>query len=92
MADDMKAIRRKRASVESVAENPLGTKSDNSEQPSLKKVKKMRKYVVRPKNKICIAKDVYKVAGDIIKLDSKMAKHFLKHDCIAHHVELDDDD
>ena len=86
MADDMKAIRRKRASSEAIEESVEVTEA------APKKVKKMRKYIVRPKNKICIAKDVYKVAGDIIKLDSKMAKHFLSHDCIAPYVEFDDDD
>ncbi len=86
MADDMKAIRRKRANAEVTAEAVEGTEA------TPKKVKKMRRYIVRPKNKICIAKDVYKVAGDIIKLDSKMAKHFIKHDCIAPYVEFDDDD
>ncbi len=62
------------------------------EEPKAKKVKKLRKYIVRPKCKICIAKDVYKVAGDIITLDDKMAKHFIKHSRIEAYVEFDEDD
>ena len=77
MSDDMKTMRRKRAADE------------GEEQP--KKVKKLRKYVVRPKHKICVVKGEYAVAGDIITLDSKMAKHFIKHDRISPYVNLDDD-
>ena len=81
MADDMKTIRRKRADSEN---------GDTEAAPS-NKVKKLREYKVRPLSKICIADGVFAVGGDVVKLDSKMAKHFMKHDRVAPHVEFDDD-
>ena len=64
---------------------------DTVEAPKTKKVVKTRQYIVKPKCKICTAKGVYKVAGDIITLDNKMAKHFIKHDRIMPYVEFDED-
>ncbi len=78
MSDDMKTMRRKRVD------------SESEDQP--KKVKKLRKYIVKPKHRIYLERDVPSAAGTIIKLDSKMAKHFLARDCIAPYVEFDDDD
>ena len=78
----MKTLRRKRASAEvEVAEASAPPK----------KIKK-RKYIVKPKCKICIAKDEYKSAGDIIFLDKKMAKHFMKHERVEPYVDFDSDD
>ena len=80
MADDMKEIRRKRVS-----------ETDSGSDAPPKKIKK-RQYLVKPHNKICIAKDVYKVGGDVIFLGKDMAKHFMSHGCIEPYVDLDADD
>ena len=86
MADDMKAMRRKRVASE-VTEESMSRADD-----SPKKVKKMRRYIVRPGHRIRISETERVIGGDVIKLDSKMAKHFMSHDCVSPYVEFNEDD
>ncbi len=87
--------REKRAKVRSplrTAESSEGTFDSPIEPQEVKKSPKTRTYIVKPKHKIYLERDVPSVAGTIIELDSKMAKHFLARNCIEPYVEFDDDE
>ena len=82
MADDMKELRRRKAVDE----------SGSSTEGQPKKKTKLRRYVVRKGHKISVKKGEYISGGTEVLMDSKMAKHYIKHDCIAPYVDFDDDD
>ena len=58
----------------------------------MRKKIKMRKYVVRKGCKISVKQGVYLSEGSEVLMDSKMAKHYIKHDRIIPYVSDDEDD